>query len=333
MKKSSLSTLKALAQNKDVYKTKMPLTVQPMLAVLTHDYFYNSDWLYECKFDGERCIAFKQGNTVILKSRNDKSLNNSYPEIKDAIAALPSVKTAIFDGEVVAFKNGVTSFERLQPRMQANQANKKSKVAVYYYIFDLLYIDGYDVTNMPLIERKRLLEKLFTFKNPLRYSTHKFKSSPAYFKAVCKKGWEGLMVKNAESPYVHKRSSAWLKFKCIEEQELVIGGFTDPQGARSGFGALLVGYYKNNKLHFAGKVGTGFDQKTLRNLYAQFKPLIIKKSPFVNYQGSTRQVHWLRPNLVCEVAFTEWTRGNKLRHPRYLGLRRDKSAKKVVQEL
>jgi ATP-dependent DNA ligase len=206
-------------------------------------------------------------------------------------------------------------------------------VKVYYCIFDILYVDGYDVTKMPLIERKALLKKIISFKKPLIYTPHTFKSSDAQFHAACKKGWEGLIVKDAVSTYQHKRSPSWLKFKCGYEQELVIGGYTDPKNSRVGFGALLLGYYKGGKLYYAGKVGTGFDEATLKMLKKKFDALASSKCPFVNFDDPLKGVHWIRPSMVCEVGFSEWTNGNKLRHPRYLGLRRDKSAKKVVQEV
>jgi DNA ligase D-like protein (predicted ligase) len=333
-KKNETSVATRLAKTEGAKKKAQPTIIHPMLATLTHTYFYSPDWIYEEKFDGERCIAFKNGSKVLLKSRNNKSLNISYPEIEKAIESI-GVKSIILDGEVVAFKGNLTNFSLLQSRMNlSNQEKiKTSRVAVHYCIFDLLYVDGYDVTKMPLIERKELLKKLFRFKDPLIYTPHTFKSSEKHFHAVCKKGWEGLIVKNAMSTYQHKRSSFWLKFKCGYEQELVIGGYTDPKRSRVGFGALLLGYYKGGKLHYAGKVGTGFDEATLRMLKKKFDAITTTKCPFINFDDSLKGVHWVTPSMVCEVGFTEWTRDNKLRHPRYLGLRRDKPAKKVIQEV
>lgn len=335
MPKETLSKVqKQLALKKDARKKSFPTSVQPMLATLTHEYFYKANWMYERKFDGERCIAFKKGKIAHLKSRNDLSLDISYPEIRNAVAKITGVKSVILDGEVVAFKGRVTSFERLQPRMHISSQEKiKTRSKVYYYIFDLLYVDGYDVTKLPLIERKRILRKLFPFKDPLRFTIYKFKTSAAYYKGACKKGWEGLIVKDMDSKYVHKRSPSWLKFKCVADQELVIGGYTEPKGSRVGFGALLLGYYKRGKLHYAGKVGTGFDESTLRALKKRFDKIETKKNPFINYDDSLQGVHWVRPVMVCEVGFEEWTKDNKLRHPRYQGLRLDKPAKKVVQEI
>jgi len=334
MAHKKISRIKSTFKKYDTKKKKMPTLIKPMLATLTKDYFFDSDWLYERKFDGERCIAFKSGKAAHLKSRNNISLNSSYPEIQTAIAKISGVKNAIFDGEVVAFKGNLTDFSKLQGRMHVKDvsSSKASAVKVYYYIFDIIYLNGYDLTKLPLIERKRILRSLFTFTSPIRFSAYKFKSSKAEYHAACKKGWEGLMVKDSQSHYIFKRSRSWLKFKCVAEQELVIGGYTDPQHSRVGFGAILVGYYTHGKLHYAGKVGTGFDTITLKELKGAFDKIASKKCPFTNYDGKKTGVHWIKPVLVCEIGFEEWTKDNKLRHPRYLGLRRDKSAKKVVQE-
>lgn len=320
-------------QKKLLIKQKQPSQYHVMLATLTHDYFYSNDWLYEHKLDGERCITIKNKNKVILETRNHKSMNVNYPDIEEALVHIDA--NVILDGEIVAFKNGLTDFSRLQQRMHARTklAAKHLRVAVYYYIFDIMYLDGYDLSQLPLITRKKILRALISFKKPLRFSTHKTNVTPAYFKAICKKGWEGLMVKNKMSTYQNKRSADWLKFKCMQEQELVIGGYTDPQRSRVGFGALLVGYYKRGKFHYAGKVGTGFDTETLLLLKKKFDALATTKNPFVNFYDSLKNVHWVKPQLVCQVGFTEWTAGNKLRHPRYIGLRRDKAATEVTQEI
>lgn len=318
---------------KKLRKQKMPHEIKAMLATLSHERFYTKEWIYEHKFDGERCIAYKDGNHVMLRSRNQLSLDISYPEIKEAIAKI-APKNVVLDGEVVAFKGSETSFAQLQSRMHVATREKAelTGVRVYYYIFDILYLDGYDLTKLPLIVRKLILKNVMTFKNPLCYTTHRANITDSYFNERCKKGWEGLIVKKRDSVYEHKRSGNWLKFKCVSNQELVIGGYTDPQRSRIGFGALLLGYYKDGKLHYAGKVGTGFDDATLRELSAQLKKLEQKKNPFVNFDISTRGVHWVKPKLVGEIGFTEWTNDNKLRHPRYQGLRRDKAAKDVVKE-
>ena len=241
----------------------------------------------------------------------------------------------ILDGEIVAFKKKETSFSLLQGRFGIISATKarSRKIPVYYYIFDVLYCESYFVTHLPLLTRKKILQKLIPFHGIIRYVMHKNEKGELYFKQACKKGWEGLIAKKAESSYVSKRSPHWLKFKCSNEQELVIGGYTNPGGSRTDFGALLLGYYENKNLKYAGKVGTGFNQTILKELGAQLRKQEIKTCPFDNYDESTKNIHWVKPTLVCEVQFTEWTRDNKLRHPSYLGLRRDKKAKDVVQEV
>jgi len=311
----------------------MPSSIQPMLGQLTHDYFSDPDWIFEDKLDGERCLLFRQANKVSLKSRNDKSLNASYPDVVDIIKPL-SMPNVILDGELVAFKNGITNFSKLQARfgLTDSQKARETKVAVYYYVFDIIYCDGYDLTHLPLLTRKKILKHVVEFKGRFRYVSHRKAKGELYHKKACEKGLEGVMAKRASSVYVYKRSPNWLKFKCRNEQELVIGGYTAPGGARMHFGALLLGYYDKNKLHYAGKVGTGFDEITLEMVSKELKKRFSKENPFINYDESTSGVYWIKPTLVCEIAFTEWTKANKLRHPSFLGLRRDKSAKDVTKE-
>ncbi len=314
-------------------KKKQPSFIIPMLATLTHKRFYSPDWMYERKLDGERCLAFKKGNKVSLRTRNDESENTSYPEIVDAVSLIDA--DVILDGEICAFKNNVSDFSRLQQRMHAASKEEalKSRIPIFYYIFDILYLDGYDLTHLPLIDRKHILRKVISFRKPLRYVMHRFGTSESYYKGVCKKGWEGLVVKDKEGVYEHKRSPLWLKFKCVADQEMVIGGYTKPGGSRVGFGALLLGFYKNGKFHYAGKVGTGFNEQTLTFLKKKMDKLKTTRNPFYNYDDSLENITWVKPELVCEIGFEEWTKDNKLRQPRYQGLRRDKPAKDVVQEI
>jgi bifunctional non-homologous end joining protein LigD len=202
---------------------------------------------------------------------------------------------------------------------------------VYYYLFDVLWCDGYDVRALELRWRKALLRQAIDFAGPLRYSTHRNREGETYFAYACAHGWEGLVAKRASSRYVGRRSPDWLKFKCEAEQELVIAGFTEPQGSRVGFGALLVGYYEDGTLRYAGKVGTGFDTKTLVALRRRFDALGQDVSPFAE-RVREKGAHWLRPELVAQVGFSEWTTDGKLRHPKYLGLRDDKAPADVVRE-
>jgi len=332
-KTTSLLQLLSADEKKLVHKQAMPSFIKPMLATLTDNIpFTDKDWLFERKLDGERCLLFKKGSTIILKSRNDKLLNKSYPEIVTALQKLP-LPDCIIDGEIVAIKKGVTSFSLLQRRFGTDATTQilSLKVPIYYYAFDILYYDGYLVTHLPLVTRKKIL-KLIPFKGIFRYVTHKTEKGELYFKQACKDKWEGLIAKRKNRTYVSKRSTNWIKLKCVNEQELVIGGYTDSTNPALSFGALLLGYYDKGKLHYAGKVGTGFDTTILKELGAQLKKYEITKNPFTNYDESTKNVHWVKPMLVCEVQFTEWTNKNKLRHPSYLGLRSDKKAKEVRKE-
>ena len=331
---ASLLSMLSPDEKKLVHKKAMPTFIKPMLAQLTNDRFSDKNWIFERKLDGERCLIFKKGKNIILKSRNDKLLNESYPEIVDAAKKL-SIADCIIDGEIVAFKNKETSFSLLQKRFGVDYAAKKSpsKTLIYYYAFDVMYYDGYLVTHLPLLTRKVILKTVIPHKDSIiRYVDHKDEKGELYFKQACNDTWEGLIAKQKESLYVSKRFSNWLKFKCSNEQEFVIGGYTEPGGSRVNFGALLLGYYKNGKLHYAGKVGTGFNETTLKQLGQKLKKHEIKTNPFTHYDETIKNIHWVKPILVCEVKFSEWTKTNKLRHPSYLGVRLDKSAKEVVQE-
>ncbi|MDT8408119.1 MAG: non-homologous end-joining DNA ligase [Wenzhouxiangellaceae bacterium] len=305
---------------------------EPMLATLTHKHFSDPDWIFERKLDGERILAFRDGNKVRLMTRNKKCANDTYPEIVEACRA---VKTSQFvvDGEVVALKNNISSFERLQQRMKLSDPEqaKNSSVAVYFYVFDLPYLEGYILDALPLRQRKSLLRRALDFNKTLRFTPHRNEAGEAYFKAACKKGWEGVMAKRADSHYRHSRSTDWLKFKCSRGQELVIAGFTEPEGERVGFGALLVGYYDDDQLRYAGKVGTGYDDEFLENFRERMERHASDDCPFTE-KPREKNVTWVKPRFVGEFGFTEWTRDGKLRHPRFLGLRRDKDPTDVVRE-
>ncbi len=296
-----------------------------MKAVLERQAFSDPEWIFERKLDGIRGLAIRSGSTTRLLSRNDLDLSRRYPEVKQAVAAQPGTRFAL-DGEVVAFDGAQTSFARLAERGQ-------HPVPVFFYVFDLLWLDGYDVRALPLRTRKRLLRQAVVFDDPLRLTTHRNQDGEAMFAQACQKGWEGIIGKRADSAYRATRSRDWLKFKCEAGQELVIGGFTAPRGTRTDFGALLVGYYDGDRLRYAGKVGTGFDRQTLHSLGARLHQLQTEASPFAD-PGSIRErdVTWVRPELVAQLGFTEWTTGGRLRHPRFLGLREDKPAREVVRE-
>lgn len=303
-----------------------------MLATLTDEPFSDPDWIYERKLDGVRCLVFRGGDQIRLVSRNRNTMNSAWPELVDSLEPDPC-RDFIADGEIVAFEGNRTSFSRLQNRIGIESAEKarRTGVAVYLYLFDLLYVEGHDTTKLPQRDRKTLLKRALSFHGRIRFTPHRNESGKAYLEEACARGWEGLIAKDARAAYEHKRSRKWLKLKCVNRQELVIGGYTDPQGARSHLGALLVGYYEDGELRYAGKVGTGFDEKTLARLGERLEELEQKDSPFrerIHESGA----HFVRPELVGEFGFTEWTRDGKLRHPRFLGLRTDKPAKDVHRE-
>ncbi len=293
-----------------------------MLAVLTEERFSDPGWIFERKLDGIRCIAIAGEGRARLRSRNDLSLDERFPEVARTLEE--TVSGAVLDGEVVAFDGARTSFARLQQRGER-------PVAVFYYVFDLLHLAGHDVTALPLRARKRLLRGALRPRGPVRLTPHRNRDGEALYRDACRRAWEGLIAKRADAPYVHGRSRDWLKFKCDHEQELVIGGYTAPRGSRTDLGALLLGYHEDGRLRYAGKVGTGFTRATLRELAGLLAPLREERSPFADAVRE-REATWVRPELVAQVGFTEWTRDGRLRHPRFLGLRDDKAASEVVRE-
>jgi DNA ligase D-like protein (predicted ligase) len=305
-----------------------------MLATLTKQVFSDPAWVYEPKLDGQRSLLWRHGSTVRLLTRNEKDRTSHYPDLTDAILR-HDTPPLIADGEIVAFDGDVTSFSRLQGRMgnARPSAAQVAAVPVYFYLFDLIWFDGYDLSALPLVTRKSLLREALVFDDPLRFSEHLDEEGESAFRAACEKGWEGLVAKRAASVYIHARSKDWLKFKCSNEQEFVVIGWTDPRGARSGLGALLVGYYEDGDLRFGGKVGTGFNDQELAKLSTRLRRLERATSALRDTKGiAMKGVHWVRPQLVAQVGFAEWTPDGKLRHPRYLGLRDDKSPEQIVRE-
>ncbi|WP_374021566.1 non-homologous end-joining DNA ligase [Mycobacterium sp. HNNTM2301] len=305
----------------------------PTLATLTDKRFSDRHWIFERKFDGMRCLAFRDGDRVRLLSRNRQPLNGTYPELVDALAAQGATRFVV-DGEVVAFVGRRTSFARLQGRLGITdpQLARASPVGVYYYVFDLLHLDGKSTVDAPLLWRKRLLRNAIQFADPLRYTPHRVEDGLAAFRAACERGDEGVIAKLADSRYDGGRSRNWLKFKCVRDQEFVVGGYTSPKGSRVELGALLLGYYDGRDLVYAGKVGTGFDEATLHRLHERLSAIARDTPPFTRGLVREAGAHWARPELVVQIGFTEWTRGGKLRHPRYLGIRTDKDAGEVVRE-
>lgn len=305
--------------------------MEPMLATLTAHPFSSDDWLYERKLDGVRVVAGRDGGRPVLWSRNHKRVDTAYPEIVEALES--EGDRFLIDGEVVAFDGEQTSFGRLQRRMHLTSSSqaRATGVPIVYYVFDVVAFGGVDLTRLPLLARKRLLREFLGFTEPLRYSEHWQGPGQEYLRTACERGWEGLIAKRADADYRSGRSRDWLKLKCVTGQEFVVGGFTEPKGARTGFGALLVGYYEGVDLRYAGKVGTGYDERTLRLLHDRLRESVQDESPFAD-RVPLREVHWVRPELVAEIGFSEWTGEGRLRHPRFVGLREDKPAHGVVRE-
>jgi bifunctional non-homologous end joining protein LigD len=316
--------------------------IEAMKAKLVEKPPATGEWIYELKFDGIRLIAVKTKKKVSLLSRNQNELGARFPEIVESIKNLPAGECVI-DGEVVALDDeGRSSFQLLQAREMEGR-----KSPVYFYAFDLLQIDGKSLVELPLEARKSILEKLCADAgDPIRYSGAIGGDAKRLLEEVKRRGLEGIIGKQRNSVYEPgRRSGAWIKLKCVDQQEFVVGGYTPPQGARKHFGAILVGYYENKRLVFAGKVGTGFTTKLLAILHKKFRGEERADCPFVDLpskqngqwvQGITpsmmRKMHWVNPVFVCEIKFAEWTRDGKLRAPVFLGLREDKKPSDVVRE-
>ena len=305
----------------------------PTLATLTEKRFCDPQWIFERKFDGMRCLAFRDGDRVRLLSRNRQPLNGTYPELVDALTAQRTTRFVV-DGEVVAFEGRRTSFARLQGRLGITnpEVARASPVRVFYYLFDLLHLDGQSTIDVPLMWRKKLLRNAIEFGDPLRYTPHRVEDGIAAYRAACERGDEGVIAKLADSKYDGRRSTSWLKFKCVRDQEFVVGGYTSPKGSRVELGALLLGYYAGHDLVYAGKVGTGFDEATLHRLHERLSAITRDTPAFTRGLVREAGAHWVRPEMVVQIGFTEWTRDGKLRHPRYLGMRTDKDPADVVRE-
>ncbi len=323
-------------------KKKKLAFVPPMKATLAAAPPESGSWIYELKFDGFRTLALKSGSDVRLLSSNGKDFTARFRELADGVAALRA-DIAILDGEIVALDHeGRSRFELLQA---IDQSSERPPLALY--LFDLLQLDGTDLRGEPLHERRAALRKLLgQAKGLVRYSAEIDGDPNRLLAEVHRRGLEGIMGKEADSVYESgRRSRSWMKLKCVAEQELVIGGYTPPEGSRKHFGALLVGYHEGEELHFAGKVGTGFDTGLLGSLHRKLRALESESCPFADLpekkQGRWKQnitpremkrCRWVEPRLVCQVRFTEWTRDGKLRHPVFLGLRDDKAATEIIRE-
>ncbi len=314
-----------------VHDAGMPIAL--MLATLTDRRDFDEDWLLERKLDGERCVARRDGGAVRLQSRTAKDLTATYPEVRSAVAA-QQVRDVVLDGEVVAFDGDQTSFSRLQQRLGVTNPAPELVAAypVVLCVFDVLAIDGEELAGRPLLDRRARLAAAIQPSAALQLTEAWSGDSERRFADACRSGWEGLIAKRVAAPYTPGRSKEWLKLKCVWEQEFVIGGYTDPAGSRTDFGALLVGYHQDGRLTYAGKVGTGYTAATLRELGARLRELSAPESPFVDARPVPRGTHWTRPELVAQIGFAEWTNDGRLRQPRFLGLRDDKPPAEVVRE-
>ncbi|HEY2379929.1 MAG TPA: DNA ligase D [Terriglobia bacterium] len=315
--------------------TAMPKSIQPMLATLSDKPFDSKEWLFELKLDGMRALVFKDGGKVEMWTRNGKSLAHRFPTLAAAVAGLP-VETTILDGEIVALdEQGRAYFSRIQPRIHLSRAKDiaaaDEQIPVYFYAFDLLYINGYNLMKFPLIDRKAVLQKLIQSNGGwIRFADHVEDEGRQFFETVARHDLEGIVAKLKKSPYQQARSRQWLKIKTHHTEAFVIGGFTPPDGSRKHFGALLLGLYDNGDLIFVGRTGSGFDDRALADAAKQLQPLITKKSPFKEVPVEVRKSTWVQPKLVCEVKFGEWTSDRKLRSPIFQGFRDDVDPKDCV---
>ncbi len=324
-------------------KRPMPTAIHPMLAESIDQPFDGSEWLFEIKWDGYRAVAFIENGKVRLVSRNQNELTTRYPELKD-LARFIQAKNAILDGEVVALDDeGKASFSLMQQRTGFRPGGKraaaKADVPVLYYAFDLLYLDGEDWRKVPLEERKRKLASIVKTGDSLRYSDHYEEQGKALFEVAKSKGLEGIVAKKRESVYEERRSREWLKIKIRHRVECVVGGFTEPEGSRAHFGSLVLGLYDTQgRLIHVGQAGSGFNQKSLGEIWKTLKKLQTKKNPFYGEVEALRKVSWVKPELVAEIEYAEWTggasagSGPKLRAPVFLGLRDDKEPTECVMD-
>lgn len=306
----------------------MPTEIDPMLATLVDKPFDDPHWIFEVKWDGYRVLTFIQNKSYNLISRNQRSFNEEFPSIIKELKRL-KVSEAILDGEVVILDaKGKSDFQLMQ-NFRSNQSGHLA-----YYVFDLLYLNGHDITSLPLLQRKLLLKELLAplKSETIRFSDHVQEKGIDFFNVAIKHRFEGILAKDSRSPYVMRRSPYWQKIKTHSRQEMVIGGFTAPQGARKKFGALLVDVYENGELIYTGHVGGGFNQKSLNEVYNQLQPIVQNSSPFKKAPKPNTAVTWVSTKLVCEVAFSEWTKEGIMRQPIFKGMRIDKSAEEVKRE-
>ena len=319
-------------QDKDTLKSSvrkkpLPLDFRPMMTKSTKQPFDDSDWIFEIKWDGYRAIAVIRSPDVDLLSRNGLSLKTKFAPVVQALKKL-KVETAILDGEIVVLdNNGIPRFELLQ-RYMRNPTGE-----LIYVVFDLTYLNGEDLTGVPLVRRRELLRQVLPEKGPIRFSEAIDGQGKEFFRLAQKRGFEGIIAKRKDSPYLPgRRSGCWLKIKARMQQEAVIGGITKGSGSRKYFGALMLGVYEKGHLRYVGDTGTGFSNALLKEVFNRLKPYFTDTCPFEPPPKVDVPVQWVKPKLVCEVAFQEWTAEGKMRQSAFLGLRDDKDPKEVIRE-
>ncbi|HEX3086832.1 MAG TPA: non-homologous end-joining DNA ligase [Pyrinomonadaceae bacterium] len=297
---------------------RMPSQIKPMLATLVDEPFSSPDWIFETKWDGYRSVCFLKNGKARFVSRNQIEMTPQYPELGN-IGKQVRAKEAILDGEICALDHqGIPRFQMLQRKGGAQRP------PIVYFVFDLLYVDGYDLTACTVMDRKAKLAEILQPSSVIKLSDHIDGDGEAFFREIAKFQLEGMMAKRADSRYVQKRSSEWLKIKTVMRQEVVVGGYTEPRGTRSHFGSLVCGLYGDDGLHYVAHIGGGFNEKLLASIHKLMQPLKSNKSPFLDAPKTNEPVQWLKPKLVAEVKFSEWTADNRLRHPVFVGLREDK---------
>jgi bifunctional non-homologous end joining protein LigD len=317
-------------------KAAMPAVIKPMLATLVDKPFSDPDWLFETKWDGVRAICFIRSGKAQFVSRNQIEMTAQYPELADIAKSIRG-SSVILDGEIVALdEKGVSRFQLLQRRLGRKNAGEIQRLAettrIAYYVFDLLHLDGFDLMGCKLIDRKATLEGILKPSKNIRYSDHIVGEGKKLYAEVAKVPLEGMIAKRLESTYVPRRSAAWLKVKTIQQSEVVIGGYTEPRNSREFFGALVVGLYRDGKLHYVAHTGGGFNHQTLAQTYKLMQPLKTKDCPFVDKPKTNEPVKWVKPKLVAQVKFSEWTADGRMRQPVFLGLRQDKKPEECVFE-
>jgi bifunctional non-homologous end joining protein LigD len=316
---------------------RMPAVIKPMLATLVDEPFSDPDWIFETKWDGFRSVCFLKAGKAQFVSRNLLDMTPQYPELAK-IGDQVKADQAILDGEIVALdEHGMPRFQLLQPRHGRKNARDIARLArtsrIVYYVFDLLYYNGYDLMSCALVDRKVLLEKIIRPGKIANYSFHVAADGEKFFRQIEKFRLEGMMAKRAASAYVQKRSSDWLKVKTIQRSEVVIAGYTKPRRSREYFGALVAGLYRDGRLHYVGHTGGGFNSKSLRQIYDLLQPLKSPECPFVVKPPTNEPVQWIKPKLVAEVKFSEWTADSRMRHPIFVGLREDKRPEQCKFEI